>query len=189
MKLVKITLAAILILALTASAQVTHQLTLQQAIETAIAGNPLVKAKMADVKAAESKMEQARSYEVPSVTLMSKYFYADNLPGMFLQGPNQVPVMSSNGPLSGEYAVIRPMAPFADENRDVFTTDINLVYPLYTGGKISKAHENAGLQKEGATSDLNEQKDQLIINVTTAFENVLLLENVIDVNNQALVSF
>ena len=134
-------------------------------------------------------MEQARTYEVPTVSLMSQYFYANNLPGMFPQGPNQVPVMSSSGSVPGEYVMVRPLAPFADENRDVFTTDINLVYPLYTGGKISKANENAGMQKEVATSDLNEQKDQLILNVTTAFDNVLLLEKVIDVNNQALVQF
>ncbi|MCL5268521.1 MAG: TolC family protein [Bacteroidetes bacterium] len=189
MKTIKITLAAILILALTASAQETHRLTLDEAINTALANNPLVKAKMANVKAAESKIEQARSYEVPTVNLMSQYFYANNLPGMFLQGPNQIPVMSSNGPVSGEYVITRPMAPFADENRDVFTTDINLVYPLYTGGKISKANENAGILKEAATSDLDEQKDQLVLNVTTAFDNVLLLEQVIDVNKQALVQF
>ncbi len=189
MKLVKITLAAILMLALSASAQETHRLTLDEAINTAVANNPLVKAKAADVKAAESKIEQARSYEVPTVSLMSQYFYANNLPGMFLQGPNQIPVMTSSGPVSGEYVTTRPMAPFADENRDVFTTDINLVYPLYTGGKISKANENAGILKEVATSDLDEQKDQLVLNVTTAFDNVLLLEQVIEVNKQALSQF
>lgn len=189
MKLVKITLAAILMLALSASAQETHRLTLDEAINTAVANNPLVKAKMADVKAAESKIEQARSYEVPTVSLMSQYIYANNLPGMFLQGPNQIPVMTSSGPVSGEYVTTRPMAPFADENRDVFTTDVNLVYPLYTGGKISKANENAGILEEAATSDLDEQKDQLVLNVTTAFDNVLLLEKVIEVNKQALSQF
>jgi outer membrane protein len=188
MKVIKI-FAAILIIALTASAQETHRLTLDEAINTALANNPLIKAKKADVEAAESKMEQARSYEVPTVNLMSQYFYANNLPGMFLQGPNQIPVMSSNGPVPGEYVVTRPMAPFADENRDVFTTDINLVYPIYTAGKISKANENAGLLKDVANSDLNEQKDQLVLNVTTAFDNILLLEKVIDVNRQALAQF
>ncbi len=188
-KLIKVILATILILALTASAQERRQLTLDQAIDIAIGNNPLIKAKKADVKAAESKMEQARSYEVPSVNLMSRYFYSNNLPGMFLQGPNEIPVMTSSGPVSGEYVTTRPMAPFADENRDVFTTDINIVYPLYTGGKISKANENAGILKEAATSDLNEQQDQIVLNVTTAFDNVLLLRKVIDVNKQALKQF
>lgn len=189
MKFVKITLAAILMLALSASAQETHRLTLDRAIDIALESNPLIKAKQADVKAAESKMEQARSYEVPAVNLMSKYFYANNLPGMFLQGPNQIPVMSSDGPVPGEYVVTRPMAPFPDENRDVFTADINLVYPIYTGDKIAKANENAGIQKEVATTDLNDQKDRLILNVTTAFDNILLLQRVIDVNKQALRQF
>ncbi len=189
MKLIKITLATILILALTASAQGTRQLTLDQAIDIALGNNPLIKAKNAGVEAAESKIEQARSYEVPAVSLMSQYFYANNLPGMFLQGPNQIPVMTSTGPVSGEYVVTRPMAPFADENRDVFTTDINLVYPLYAGGKISKANENAGILKEAAASDLNGQKDEVVLNVTTAFDNILLLKKVIDVNKQALKQF
>jgi outer membrane protein len=188
MKIMKI-LAAIFTIALIASAQETHRLTLDEAINTALANNPLVKAKETEVEAAESKMEQARSYEVPTINLMSQYFYANNLPGMFLQGPNQIPVMSSKGPVPGEYVIMRPMAPFADENRDVFTTDINMVYPIYTAGKISKANENAALLKDVANSDLNEQKDQLILNVTTAFDNILLLEKVIDVNKQALAQF
>jgi hypothetical protein len=149
MKIMKI-LAAIFTIALIASAQETHRLTLDEAINTALANNPLVKAKETEVEAAESKMEQARSYEVPTINLMSQYFYANNLPGMFLQGPNQIPVMSSKGPVPGEYVIMRPMAPFADENRDVFTTDINMVYPIYTAGKISKANENAALLKDVA---------------------------------------
>ena len=189
MKLMKIILAAILLLVLTASAQTTRQLTLDQAIQIAIDNNPLVKAKAADVKSAESKITQARSYEVPAINLMSQYFYANNLPGMFLQGPNQIPVMTSTGPVSGEYVTTRPMAPFADENRDVFTTDINLVYPIYTGGKIAKANENAGMLKDAAISNLNQQKDELVLNVTTAFDNVLLLKKVIEVNQQALAQF
>ncbi len=57
MKLMKIILAAIMLLVLTASAQTTRQLTLDQAIQLAIDNNPLVKAKAADVKSAESKMD------------------------------------------------------------------------------------------------------------------------------------
>jgi outer membrane protein len=189
MKLIKIISAIILLLALTASAQETRQLTLDQAIKIALDNNPLVKAKTAGVKSAESQMTQARSYEVPAVNLMTQYFYANNLPGMFLQGANQIPVMTPTGPVSGEYVVTRPMAPYADENRDVFTTDINLVYPIYTGGKIAKANENAGMLKDAAISDLNQQKDELVLNVTTAFDNVLLLKQVIEVNRQALAQF
>lgn len=189
MKIINTVLGFIILFAMAAQAQEAKQLELQQAISIALDSNPLVKAKMADVEAAESKMVQARSYEVPAVNLMTQYFYANNLPGMFLQGPNQIPVLSPTGPVSGEYVVTRPMAPFADENRDVFTTDINLVYLIYTGGKISKANENAGMSRDAAISDLNEQKDELVLNVTTAFDNVLLLKKVIEVNQQALDQF
>jgi len=165
------------------------QLTLAQAIDMAVANSPAMKAGAEAVHAAESRMEQAHSYKVPSVSVTGRYFYSNNLPGMFLQSPNQVPVMSSTGPVPGEFVTIRPMAPFPAQARDVFTTDLNVAYPIYTGGRITKANENAKKATEAATSDLQQQTSELVLNVTTAFDNVLLLEKVIAVNQQALDQF
>ncbi len=164
-------------------------LTLSQAIAVALANNPLVKARAAGVTAAESRLAQVRSSQVPSVHLTSRYFYSNNLPGMFLQGPNQVPLMSSTGPVPGQYVMVRPMAPYPVESRDVFTTDLDLVYPLYTGGKIATARRNAGMLREAALSDLSDQQRELVYHVTTAFDNILLLTQVIAVNRRALDQF
>lgn len=165
------------------------QLTLAQAIDMAVANNPVVKAGADAVRSAQSRMEQARSYKVPSLSVTGRYFYSNNLPGMFLQSANQVPVMSSTGPVPGDFVTIRPMAPFPAQARDVFTTDLNLAYPIYTGGRITKANENAKKASEAATSDLKQQTSELVLNVTTAFDNVLLLKKVIAVNQQALDQF
>lgn len=165
------------------------QLTLAQAIDMAVANSPVVKAGADAVRSAQSRMEQAHSHKVPSLNLTSRYFYSNNLPGMYLQSPNQVPVMSSTGPVPGDFVVIRPMAPFPARARDVFTTDLNMAYPIYTGGRITKANENAKKAREAATSDLMQQTSNLVLNVTTAFDNVLLLKKVIVVNQQALDQF
>jgi outer membrane protein len=165
------------------------QLTLAQAIDMAVTNSPVVKAGADAVRSAQSRMEQAHSYKVPSLSVTGRYFYSNNLPGMFLQSAKQVPVMSSTGPVQGDFVTIRPMAPFPAQARDVLTTDLNLAYPIYTGGRITKANENAKKASEAATSDLKQQTSELVLNVTTAFDNVLLLKKVIAVNQQALDQF
>lgn len=165
------------------------QLTLARAIDMAIANSPVVRAGADGVRSAQSRVEQARSHRVPSVSVTGRYFYSNNLPGMFLQGPNQVPVMSSAGPVPGDFVVIRPMAPFPAQARDVFTTDLNVAYPIYAGGKIARANENAEKGVDAARSDLEHETSELVLNVTTAFDNVLFLRRVIAVHERALDQF
>lgn len=189
----KIKLAYITLLLFLISAPVLpqnkHNLTLEDAIKIALNNNPGIKAARTQIDAAKAKIKQAKSFKVPKIDLLTKYFYANNLPGMFPQDLKQAPVMSSTGPVAGQFVPIRPLAPFPDNNRDVFTTDLNLIFPIYTGKKISTSNENAMKLKNAAQSDLNEKKADLVLKVKTAFFNILFLKKAININELALKQF
>ena len=84
------------------------------------------------VRIAEAKNTQARSTFYPQANVLSKYFYSNNLPGMYpLKGIN-VPVLN-NGTLTGDNIIMHPMAPYPNQSRDVMTFDVNVMYPIYAG--------------------------------------------------------
>ncbi len=163
-----------------------HRLTLEQAIQIAFEKNPATNIARGHIAEAEAKMVQARAYRLPQVSLLSKYFYTNNLPNMYPQALNQVPVMTPGGPIAGQFVPMRPKAPFPGNNRDVFKMDVNLVYPFYTGGKISAANRNAKLLKNLFQKNMEQTKAEIAYKVSLAFYNVLFLNNVIDVYQAAL---
>ena len=163
-----------------------RELTLEAAVRMALENNPAIKAQQSQVDVADAKITQAQSFLVPRVKILSKYFYANNLPGMFFQQLNKVPVISSTGPVAGEYVPLRPMAPFPANNRDVLTMDLNLSYPIYTSGKIATANRNVKTLKSSFQKDRQQTEARITMNVTTAFYNILFLKQVILVNKDAL---
>ncbi len=163
-----------------------HILKLDDAIQMALNKNPLVKAAEKQIDAARAKQVQTHSLYVPKVTFLTKYFYTNNLPGMLKQQMVKAPVMSGSGPVAGEFVPMRPMAPFPSLSRDVFKSDINLVYPLYTGGKIDLANESTKKLEENYIQETKQTKADITYKVTTAFYNVVFLNKVIQVTKDAL---
>jgi len=163
-----------------------RKITLDQAIETALHNNPAVKAGNSMIKASNGKILQARSLRVPKADMISKYFNSNNLPGMYSIGTSQVPVMDENGPITGQYVPLHPMAPFPNNVGNVLTMDVNLNLPVYTGGKIDKANQNAIILKKSYEFDLRQTKEEIIFNVKTVFNNILFLQELIHVNQEAL---
>ncbi len=169
------------------SAQQKHYvLKLKDAIQIALSNNPADKIAQSKIKEAEGKIIQAHSLYVPKLDLLGKYFYTNNLPNFFPQQMKQVPVMSSTGPVPGEFVPLRPLSPFPSNNRDVFTMDLNLVYPLYTGGKITKANKNAKILKSLFESNRMQTDADIVHKVKKAFYNILFLNDVIGVNQKVI---
>lgn len=162
------------------------RLTLPQAIQMALKQNPATRIASSRIAEAEAKIEQARAYKLPHLNLLTKYFYTNNLPNMYPQGLKKIPVMSPSGPLPNEFVPLRPMAPFPGNQRDVFKFDVNLVFPFYTGGKITTANRNARELKNLFQKNLVQTKAELAYKVRIAFYNVLFLNKVIQVYQKGL---
>jgi outer membrane protein len=167
-------------------AQVKHTLTLKDAINIALEKNPAVKISLSQVKKADAKIAQAKSYKVPKLDLLTKYFYSNNLPNMYPQALKKVPVMSLTGPIAGDFVPLRPLAPFAGNNGNVFKMDMNLVYPFYTGGKIANGNRSAETLKQLYLKNTEKTKAEIAYKVKIAFYNVLFLKDVISVYNTIL---
>ncbi len=165
---------------------VNHTLKLQDAVQIALEKNPLIKAGEKQIDAAKAKQTQTRSLYVPKVTFLTKYFYSNNLPGMLRQQLVKVPVMSASGPIAGQFVPMRPMAPYPSLSRDAFKADINLVYPLYTGGKIGKVNDLTKKLEKSYIQDNKQTKAEITYKVTTAFYNIVFLDQVIKVTEEAI---
>lgn len=188
MKKINYLLAGIfLLLAVNINGQTeTHKLTLEDAIQIALKNNPADKIAFSKIKEAEGKITQANSLLAPKIDLLGKYFYSNNLPYFFPQQMKKVPVMSPNGQVPGEFVPLRPLSPFPSNSRDVFMFDLNMVYPLYTWGKITSANENAETLKNLFETNKEETDAQIVYNVKKAFYNILFLNQVIDLHKKVI---
>lgn len=160
-------------------------LTLDDAIRIALDQNPNIKVNESQIKEADAKHDQAYSNFLPQAEILSKYFYTNNTAGLFPLEGSSVPVRS-NGIPTGEDIIMNSKAPFSILDRDVLTMDMNITYTLYAGGKRKNALESTNALKEAYQKDLQETEGYLSLNVKTAFYNVLFLNEVLKVNEQAL---
>jgi outer membrane protein TolC len=160
-------------------------LTLDDAIRIALDQNPNIKINESQIKEADAKHDQVYSNFLPQAEILSKYFYTNNTSGLFALEGSSVPVLSSGIP-TGEDIIMHSKAPFPILDRDVLTMDMNMTYTLYAGGKRKNALESTNALKEAYQKDLQETEGYLSLNVKTVFYNVLFLNEVLKVNEQAL---
>jgi len=160
-------------------------LTLDNAIRIALDNNPSIKINQSQIKEADAKHDQAYSNFLPQAEILSKYFYTNNTSGLFALEGSSVPVLN-NGTPTGDDIIMHSKAPFPILERDVLTMDMNMTYTLYAGGKRKNALESTNALKEAYQKDLQETEGYLSLNIKTVFYNVLFLNEVLKVNEQAL---
>ncbi len=165
--------------------QAQKVITLEDAISIALKNNPAINAGKNQVRVAEAKQIQAKSLLYPKANILSKYFYTNNLPGMYPLEGKEVPVMN-NGTPTGDEVIMHPMAPFPNLDGDVLATDFNVIYPIYAGNKRKNAIALTQDLSNFYTNQLNETKAQLVERVKVAYYNYLTVKEVIKVYKLAL---
>lgn len=181
------TSAIIILLSLVTPGYVSaqHVITLDRAVEMALQNNYGIKAGESQIKEAEAKYTQAYSTFLPQVDALSKYFYTNNLPGMYSLAGMSVPVLNNGSP-TGDNIIMHPMAPYPDLSGDVMTVDFNVTYPIYAGNKRKNAVSSTLDLESAYKYDLDETKSQTVLNVKIAFYNILFINELIRVNQEAL---
>jgi len=160
-------------------------ITLDKAVDMALKNNPGIRAGESQIKEAEAKYTQAYSTFLPQADVMSKYFYTNNLPGMYPLAGTNVPVLN-NGTPTGDNIIMHPMAPYPDLARDVMTTDFNVTYPIYAGNRRKNALSSTMELEKAYEQDLNDIKAQTVLNVKTVFYNILFVNELIKVYQESL---
>ncbi|RLC32382.1 MAG: hypothetical protein DRH32_02925 [Deltaproteobacteria bacterium] len=136
-----------------------NALTLKMAVDTAIANNPGLAAARHETEMAEARHTQALARALPSVSAMGGYtHYTDD---QRLMPPN----------LNGDPGV------FGD---DIYSADIVITQPLFTGGRLIKEIGAAKLLALAAEHRLSRTKKELVFNVTSVFYSILAQKKVVD---------
>ncbi len=139
-----------------------RDLSLQQAVESAITGNPAVAASAAQAEAATARSKQAGGFRLPSIDLMEAFNYTDNPAEVFAFSLNQ-------GRFDMEEFFL------SDPNHpgplNTWFTRIEITQPIYTGGALSSRVDQAELMQDAASLDHQHSRERVAFDVATAFAN------------------
>lgn len=132
---------------------------LQQCLDIAFANNPGVAAMESDAAAAQARQMQAAGERLPR--LGAKGIYSRHL--------DEQRILPVRQP--GEPAIL---------SRDIFSGDIVLSLPLFTGGKLTSQVKAAHLLHQAATHQLTRSKEELLFNVSSVFFSILAQHHVLE---------
>ncbi|MBP2643100.1 MAG: tolC 1 [Firmicutes bacterium] len=143
-------------------------LTLPESIDLALKNNPTIQIAQANIEKAHWGLEQARANN--GVTLEYNYLYGRS---------DQPPSWYNNTTTNFEY-------PAWSDTYTFYSHQLKLQLPLYTGGKLESTADMANRGKIAMGLALTSTKEQLTLEVTTSYYNVLQARNLSVVAQQAV---
>lgn len=146
------------LLANTAFAAAPFELTLEESIRLALSNNPAIKVAQADREKAVWTVKEAESGKATNLSLSHT---------------------SSRG-----HSAATKTTPAATGNS--FTNKVALTLPLYTGGKVESAIDQAKLGSEAAVLGIEKAKQQIRLDATSAYYNVLQASNMVKLNQESV---
>jgi outer membrane protein len=156
------------------------RLTLADSIALALNNNPTVKIAQSDMETAVWKVNQARAHNGISVDYHYNWARTDTSPSWYNNTSIQYPY--SLNPLTGKWINY----PAWTETYNAASQQLEVQYPLFTGGKIENSIKLAKHGEEAANLSIAATKQQLTAEVTTAYFNALQAKNLAAVAGQAV---
>ena len=164
--------------------------TLARSIDYALGNSREFQTAQKDVELAAEKVKEARATLLPQLTLDGRYRFDGDLSTIvldsrfleFLEGP-----MSQNGSMEGS-----PNENAAESieielgARHNFQGQAQIVYPLFTWGRLGNIYRQAVLGRQAAERALEALELDVELKVREAFHAVLLTEAFLEVSEQAL---
>ena len=140
-----------------------EELTLDRAVETALANNPEVVAAGARADAAASQLKGGKSHRMPKIGLSESFVYTNTPAEVFAFTLNQ-------GRFDmGEFFLSDPNNPDA---LSTFMTRIDLELPIYTGGKLSARIGQASSMATAEEATLAHTRQKVAFETITAYVNL-----------------
>jgi outer membrane protein len=132
---------------------------LPEAVEIALSSNPGLAASAHDVDAAEAQADVATGALLPSVGVVGGYTHS-------LDDQRLVPAR-----FNGEKGVF---------GNDLFSADLVVSMPLFTGGRLISEMKAAELLARSADHRLARTREELVFNVSSVFYRILALRKVVE---------
>lgn len=154
------------------SAPAASALTLEEAVETALADNPSLKAADAQSRAADGMADAARAGLLPTVDLSETYVKTNS--------PMQVLGIKLNRErvTQGDFAPDLLNDPADTEN---WKTTLSVRQPIFAGGAVYYGYRSAAAASESAVASKDRARSQVVYRVVEAWMNVWLFDRKIDV--------
>ncbi|SDE99181.1 TolC family protein [Sporolituus thermophilus] len=134
------------------------ELTLEESIALALKNNPAVKIAEADKETAAGKVTEAKGGKLPTLSYS------------FSAARSDVPASSSS----------------PDMIIDKFDNKVTLTLPLYTGGKLEGLIDQAKLGLKAADLGVVKSQQQVKLDATTAYFNLLQARNMVKLNQESV---
>lgn len=168
------------------ASEVYNNLSLMKAVEIALSNNVEKRISFQAAAIAESQYQEALSARWPTLTLVGSFQRRDKDPTFAFPSSN-IPL----GGLSGAISAALGGAPVPSNitvpeqniklfNRDTTVASLQLLYPLYTGGKISSLISQAGLGNEIAQEEYRRTSLQVIRDVKRYYYAAQLTKSLTD---------
>ena len=160
-----VSLITILTLLVAAYSYAAERLTLEQAVDAALANNPALKAADEQVRAADAGMLRSASGFLPNVTLSETLSRTDN------------PLMVLGMKLNQELVTPLDFTPDAINHPDPITnynTRLSVTQPVWNGGKEYLGRKQAKLAREASVQDRTRARQETVFNVIKAYYGLLL---------------
>jgi len=148
--------ASLMFVFLVGSAQAADALSLPQAMTRALAANPSIRGRQAELQKEALEKDIAAGQRLPKAELNAGYTR------------NAYPSLVTP---------IRQPGVFPAMDRDIFNIGIALSLPLYTGGKLVAGESLAEHNREAASESLRGAEQDLLFNVTATFTKALHLRD------------
>ena len=152
-------------------------LTLEQAVDTALSNNPGLKAADEQVRAADAGVLRSASGFLPKVTLSETLSRTDN------------PMMVLGTKLNQEIVTPLDFAPDAINHPDPianYNTRVSVMQPVWNGGKEYLGRKQAKLVQEASVKDRVRARQETVFNVIKAYYGLLLAKEYHKVAVQSL---
>jgi len=143
-------------------------MTLEEAWQKVQQNNNGIKASQTDTASAKHKKESAKSMYLPSVSLIGSYTHMDK--------PIDIDT-SGVAKLMASLPIPLPFPSSVDlSKQDVFLADLQVLWPLYTGGRIDAAQDIYGAKVDEAKAILEMKKDKEFLKLVKTYYGVVVAD-------------
>ncbi len=153
----------ILVLTATSPPVTAQELTMEQAVLTALDTNPAVHAAQERALAAAARAQQARGFRYPTLDLSETFTHTDNPAEVFALKLNQERFDF------GDFMLTDPNRP---DPLTTWITRLELAVPLYTGGQLGARVDQAGSMATAEELRFDHSREQVAFDTISAFVSV-----------------
>ena len=164
------------------------RLTLDEAIRMGLERNPGVAASVAASDAAAAQVMKAKANQYPTLDLSGNWVHSNTLPEFTTGAPTYYRTSMPNTPaVPAHYHLFAfPSIEMSNTREgDIYGVKVEAKYALYTANRIKNGIKVAELNRQSQDLAVEQAKNELVFNITQAYNGVLVAQEMVRVTDEA----